>query len=246
MRVLIVDDEALARRGLRRALEGIPEVEIVGECANGVEAVSAIVEHSPDLVLLDVQMPGLSGFGVIDRVGADAMPPVIFVTAHDRHALKAFEVHALDYVLKPVDPKRLREAVLRAADGAARRTTALERLAGEAPAGPPLDRIVVRDGDRLLFVETAAIDWIEAAGNYTRLHAGAREHLIRGTLERLAGRLAGRFVRIRRSALINAAAITSLSPYGRGSYSIELRGGARLVSSRHFLAAIRSLLDRSS
>jgi two-component system LytT family response regulator len=257
MRVLIVDDEPLARRGLRQELARFPSAEIVGECANGLEAVQAVVERAPDLVLLDVQMPGLNGFDVIQRVGADAMPAVIFVTAYDRHALKAFEVHALDYVLKPIDPDRFRDAMDRAVaalarrephDGAGDRLEAAARM-GAAPgrngaAGPPLTRVVVQDGGKLCFLETAAIDWIEAAGNYVRLHAGTREHLIRGPLARLAARLGTeRFVRIRRSALVNVRAVASLERYGKSSWTVTLRSGTKLVSSRYYVRQIRAMLE---
>lgn len=250
MRVLIVDDEPLARRGVRQELERIPAVEVAGECANGSDAVRAIVELDPDLVLLDVQMPGLTGFDVIERVGADAMPAVIFVTAYDRHAVRAFEVHAVDYLLKPIDPERFRDALDRAALEVGHRRPAarrLDRVLRELPAprtnGPPLERVVVRERGKLFFVETEAIDWIEAAGNYARLHVGPRAHLIRGPLTRLASRLGpGRFVRIRRSALVNVRAIASLERYGKASYSIALKSGASLVSSRYYVRQLRALL----
>ena len=254
IRVLIVDDEPLARRGLRRALESLPGVAIAGECGNGIDAVRAIVEEAPDIVLLDVQMPGLSGFEVIERVGVDAMPAVIFVTAHDQHALRAFDVHAVDYVLKPIDPDRFRDAFDRAARLVTRerpRAAAdrLERLLrrvdlsgrrGDAP--PPLDRLVVKENGRMMFVDVEAIDWIEAAGNYVRLHAGSREFLLRSTMDRLADRLASQFVRVRRSALVAVRAISSVEPYAKGSYTIALRSGAAVISSRYYSARLRSLL----
>lgn len=252
MRVLIVDDEPLARRGMRQELERYPAVDVVGECRNGAEAVDAIVARRPDLVVLDVQMPGLTGFDVIERVGADAMPAVIFVTAYDKHALRAFEVHAVDYVLKPVDPDRFRDALDRAVGAIARsgrsRAGGLEAVARAAADDgaprPPLSRVVVHDDGKLKFVDAAAIDWIEAAGNYVRLHVGPHTHLIRGPLARLASRLgAARFVRIRRSALVNVRAIASLELYGKASYALTLRSGARLVSSRYFVRQIRALLE---
>jgi two-component system, LytTR family, response regulator len=252
MRVLIVDDEPLARRGLRQELERFPGVEIVGECGDGADAVRAVVERAPDLVFLDIQMPGLSGFDVIERVGADLMPAVIFVTAYDRHALRAFDVHAVDYVLKPIDPDRFRDAMDHAAaalarrrpQGAARRLEAAAREAvANGAARPPLARVVIQDGGKLRFVETAAIDWIEAAGNYVRLHVAERAHLIRGPLTRLAARLGeGRFVRIRRSALVNVRAITALERYGKGSYAVTLRTGKALVSSRYYVRQLKALL----
>ena len=237
MRVLIVDDEPLARRGLRMELSRMPGVEIAGECANGGEAVRAIAERAPDLVLLDVQLPGLSGFDVIARIGASAMPPVVFVSAYDRYALRAFEVSALDYVLKPVDPERLRDAVDRAAqrivrDGAAALAARLERLLERmeraerdvpAVSTAPPSRVAVNEGGRLSFVGVDDIDWVEGAGNYVRLHVGARTHVIRSTMHAMAGRLGSGFVMIRRSALVNARAVRTLEPYGKGSYVVLLR-----------------------
>ena len=251
MRVVIVDDEPLARRGMRQELERATGVEIVGECGNGTDAVRLIVERAPDLVLLDVQMPGMTGFDVIERVGADMMPAVIFVTAYDRHALRAFEVHAVDYVLKPLDPDRFRDALDRAAATvgrrrlrAAGRLEAVVRAADPSRTDPaPLERLVVREGGKLSFVEAGTVDWIEAVGNYARLHVAGHEHLIRGPLTRLAGRLgADRWVRIRRSALVNVRAILSLETYGKGSYLVTLRGGKKLVSSRYYVRHIRAVL----
>ncbi len=250
MRVLIVDDEPLARRGVRLELERVPAVDVVGECGNGADAVRTIVETNPDLVLLDVQMPGLTGFDVIERVGVDAMPAVIFITAYDKHAVRAFEVHAVDYLLKPIDPERFRDAMDRATTEVSRRrplADRLQRVLQSVPAsrhGGPLERVVVREQERLFFVDTASFDWVEAAGNYVRLHVGARRHLVRGTLSRLAERLGvENFVRIRRSALVNVRAITSLERYGKASYTIRLRSGATLVSSRYYVRRIRALLE---
>ena len=249
MRVLIVDDEPLARRGVRQELERVPAVEIVGECANGKEAVRAIVESNPDLVVLDVQMPGLTGFDVIEHVGVDAMPAVIFVTAYDKHAVRAFEVHAVDYLLKPIDPDRFRDAMDRATSEVARRrplADRLDRVLRDLPESrsdrQPLERLVVRDRGRLFFVETAAIDWIEAAGNYARLHVGSHAHLIRGPLTRLATQLGGAFVQIRRSVLVNARAITTLERYGKASYALVLRSGKTLVSSRYYVQKLKAML----
>lgn len=249
MRVLIVDDEPLARRGVRQELERVPAVEIVGECANGKEAVRAIVESNPDLVLLDVQMPGLTGFDVIERVGIDAMPAVIFVTAYDKHAVRAFEVHAIDYLLKPIDPDRFRDAMDRATSEVARRrplADRLDRVLRDLPESrssrQPLERLVVRDRGKLFFVEAAAIDWIEAAGNYVRVHVESHAHVIRGPLTRLATQLGGAFVQIRRSALVNTRAITSLERYGKASYALVLRSGKTLVSSRYYVQKLKAML----
>jgi two-component system, LytTR family, response regulator len=257
MRVLVVDDEPLARRGLRRELERMPGMLCVGECATRDEAVLAIRASRPDLVLLDVQLGRATGFEVIERVGADAMPLVVFVTAYDRHALRAFEVHAVDYVLKPVDPDRLRDAIDRATrlqslERGASLAERLERLlAGQAepsPAPAPAttpDRIAVSQGERRAFVDVSTIEWVEAYGNYVRVHAGGRAHLLRSTMTRMEHRLAtsgARFIRIRRSALVNVHAIVTVEPYGKGMFFLTLRDGTRLVSSRYHQSGLRRLL----
>ncbi len=247
MRVVIVDDEPPGRLALRQALGPMSDAEIVAECRDGAEAIEAVVRHAPDLLLLDVQMPGLSGFDVLERLGADAVPAVVFVTAHDRYAVRAFEAHAVDYLLKPIDPDRFREAYHRAARRAAEAddeaaAARLEALLGSRPQHP-LDRLVVRDGNRLIFVEVDAIEWIEAAGNYVRLHAGSRAHLLRRPLARVGIQLGERFVRIGRSALVNRRAIQALEPYGKGSYVVFLQDGTRLISSRYAGRGLRALLD---
>jgi two-component system, LytTR family, response regulator len=261
MRVLIVDDEPLARRGLRRELDRMPDTTCVGECATRDEAVLAIRQSRPDLVLLDVQIGRATGFEVIERVGAEAMPLVVFVTAYDRHALRAFEVHAVDYVLKPVDPDRLRDAIdramrLRTLERGASLAERLERLLADqserataatpAPAAMP-DRIAVSQGERRVFVNVADVDWVEAYGNYVRLHAGGRAHLLRSTMARMehrldAGDASARFIRIRRSALVNVQAIVTVEPYGKGMFLVVLRDGSKLVSSRYHQAGLRRLL----
>ncbi len=263
-----MDDEPLARRGLRRELERIPGIECTGESRSRDEAITAIVEQRPDLVLLDIQLGRFTGFEVIEQLGADAMPLTVFVTAYDQHAIRAFEVHAVDYVLKPVDPERLRDALTRAAhlqnlEQGASLGDRLERLLASnarkattaAPVRAPDERIVVRDGDhgRLSFVNVADIDWIEAAGNFVHLHVGARSHLLRSTMTHMARRVGAdaaapgeppRFVRIRRSALVNAQAITSIDPYGRGMFQLNLRNGAKLVSSRYHQGDLKKILRR--
>jgi len=246
VRVVIVDDEPPGRLALREQLAAMPDAEIVAECEDGAAAVEAIVRHAPDLLLLDVQMPGLSGFDVLERVGADAVPAVVFVTAYDRYAVRAFETHAVDYLLKPIDPDRFREAYQRAArrverDGGEHASRLEALVAGTAP--PPLDRFVVKDKGRLVFVAVETVDWIEAAGNYVTLHAGAATYGLRRTLASLAMRLGGRFVRIRRSALVNVHAIRALEQYGKGSYVVYLRDGTKLISSRYAGRELRGLLD---
>lgn len=253
MRVVIVDDEPLGRLAVRQQLAPFPDVEVVAECGNATEA---IMRHGPDLLFLDVQLPGASGFEVLEGIGPDAVPAVVFVTAYDRYALRAFEAAAVDYLLKPIDPDRFRDAytrATRAADrqwrerGAGRLDALLSRLAAGPPPGPRAlpERIVVKEDGRLHFVAVATIDWVEAAGNYVKLHIGPRHFVVRQTLERTALRFGeGRFVRIRRSALVNVQAIRSFEPYGKGSYVVFLRDGTKLISSRYAGRHLRALTDR--
>ncbi len=243
IRVLIADDEELAREGIRQLLTTRPDMQVVAECGNGIETVAAIAEGTPDLVFLDVQMPGFDGFEVIEQVGADAMPPVIFVTAYDAHALRAFDTHAVDYLLKPIDPDRFRTALERALTRIA--GTKLTALLDSVGPSAPLEQIAVKQEGRISFVKVEVIDWIEATGNYVTLHVGATTHVVRHTLERLEQRLGTRrFIRIRRDALVRLAAIKSLEPYLKGSYVILLRDGGKLLSSRSFSARLKELLAR--
>ncbi len=253
MRVLIVDDERLARAGIRQHLRRMPDVQVVAECASGDEAVRAIDEHHPDLVFLDVQMPGLDGFQVIERVGVDRMPAVIFVTAWDDYAVRAFEADAVDYLLKPFDDERFRDAFARASRRieleqsgrlSARLESLLERLERPliADTSHNADRIPVTRGGRIVFLSPADIEWIEAAGNYARLHVRNETHLVRNSLETMERRLAPRFLRVRRSALVNREAIESVEPYAKGSWLLRLRAGAAVRTSRHYRANIAPLL----
>jgi len=260
VKLLIVDDEPLAREGLRRELSRLPGITVVGECGTRADAVDVIVEREPDVVLLDIQLGRGTAFEIIEEIGVDAMPLVIFVTAYDRHALKAFEVHAVDYLLKPVDPARLRDALDRAAEQAAQKregatASRLEALlesfgsaaGAAAPAARPA-RLVVRDGERLMFVDINRIEWIESAGNQVRVHAGARSYLMRVTMDRLEQRLAGRgdFIRVRRSALVNVRAVATLERYAKGMYTLRLTSGATVTSSRYHQAALRELIKNQS
>ena len=260
MKLLIVDDEPLAREGLRREVSRLPGITVVWECGTRADAVEVIVERRPDVVLLDIQLGRGTAFEIIEEIGVDAMPLVIFVTAYDRHALKAFEVHAVDYLLKPVDPDRLRDALDRAAaqatqqrEGAtANRLEALLESFGSsarpvAPAVRPA-RLVVRDGERLMFLDINRIEWIESAGNQVRVHAGARSYVMRVTMGRLEQRLAGRgdFIRVRRSALVNVRAVVTLERYAKGMYTLRLTSGATVTSSRYHQAALRDLIKNQS
>lgn len=256
MKVLIVDDEPVARRGLKKQLGALPGVTCVGECGGRDAAITAIVERNPDLVLLDIQLGRSTAFEIIEEIGVDAMPLVVFVTAYDRHALKAFEVHALDYVLKPVEPERLREALDRAASMLTlqRGASLADRLEGllsrratstpeTAPARPP-ERFVVRDGERLVLLETARIDWFESAGNYVQVHSADHVYVMRTTMDRIALRLAGceTFIRVRRSAIINVRAVATLERYGKSAFAVQLRSGTTVISSRYYQPALRRLL----
>jgi len=259
MKVLIVDDEPVARRGLRRQLGQLPGVTCVGECGGRDEAVVAIVERRPDVVLLDIQLGRATAFEIIEEIGVDAMPLVVFVTAYDRHALKAFEVHALDYVMKPVDPERLREALDRAASmlSLQRGASLADRLEGllvgalrvtpasETVTVRPLKRMVVRDADRLSLLEIEQIDWFESAGNYVRVHSAGRAYLMRTTMDRVEQRLAGceTFIRVRRSALVNVRSVATLERYGKAAFVVHLRNGTKIISSRYYQPALRQLLQ---
>ena len=256
IRALVVDDEPIARRGVRRELGRDAEVEIVGECANGRDAVAFIREQAPDLVFLDLQMPELDGFGVVEQVGVERMPPVVFVTAFDEFALKAFELHALDYVLKPFSSERFQTALRRAKAqvrlaGAAEldaRLLALLRDARSSAEGGAsyLERVVVKSAGRVFFLGVNEIDWIEAAGNYVRLHAGRESHLVQGTMSRLEGRLDPKlFLRVHRSAIVNIARIRELHPLFHGEYAIKLANGRELTSGRGYRDNLQRLLENA-
>jgi two-component system, LytTR family, response regulator len=252
IRVLIVDDEPLARECVSDVLSRESDVEIIGECADGERAVAAIRKLDPDLVFLDVQMPGTDGFGVVEAIGVENMPATVFVTAYDEHALRAFEVHALDYVLKPFDDARFRDALVHARrrlhterEGElARRIAGLLQHLGRGEMGSDdyLDRIMVRERERIRFVPTEEVDWLESEGNYVRLHTANGKHLIRaslsGMLERLDPR---RFVRIHRSTIVNVERIKEMQPWVGGDYIVLLKDGSKLRVSRSYR---HELLDR--
>ena len=254
----IVDDEELARRGIRSRLAARDDIRIVAECASGREAVDAIAEHAPDLVFLDVQMPGLDGFDVIEDIGPERMPVVIFVTAYDEHALRAFDVHALDYLLKPIDEARLHEAIDRAkARLDQRRSSQLgDRLAalldgvssgersGDDASGEITERFVIKTGGRVTFVDADAIDWVEAAGDYVRLHTSEKVHLLRETMSGMEDRLdPDRFLRIHRSTIINTERLRELRPYGNSEYIVVLDDGTELKLSRTYRDALDDFFD---
>ena len=239
LRTLIVDDERLARLKLRRFLEEQPDVEIVGECGSGAEAVERIRAEQPDLLFLDIQMPGLDGFAVLREVGSERRGRVVFVTAHDEHAVRAFEVEALDYLLKPFDRARFQQTLDRVRRE--RRPTLDEKIAAlleriEKPATEEcLDRILVRSGGRMTFLKLCDVDWIEADDNDLRFHAGRATHRVRDTLRRLAPRLDPRlFLRIHRSAIVNIEAIAEIRSLFHGDYDVLLRDGTALPVGRTY------------
>ena len=247
LRVLIADDEPLARDCVRIALADLPGIEVVAECRDGDETVAAIGRLRPDVIFLDVQMPGMDGFEVVARVGPDRMPPVVFVTAYDAHAIRAFEVNALDYVLKPFENARLLAALERAREHHdTQRHVALGRrladlleswpgaAAGAGAAGGIVSRFTVRDDDdRIHFVSAADVDWIEADGNYAVLHAGERRHRLRVPMRTLARGLdPARFYQIHRSTIVNLDRVRELQPWFGGDYVAILRNGTKLRVSR--------------
>lgn len=240
---LIVDDEELARQILRDLLQAHPEIQILAECANGFEAVKAIAEHKPDLMLLDVQMPKLSGFDVLELIEDDVA--VIFVTAYDQYAMKAFEVHAVDYLLKPVGQERFEAALARAKDRIGERTPPAQQLA--AAARPPqqfLERLVVRDGTRVTLIPVAKLDYVEAQDDYVALASQGAKHLKQQTIASIeAGLDPARFVRIHRSYIVNFERVVRIEPYGKDSRLAILADGTRLPVSRTGYARLKSLLD---
>ena len=254
LRLLVVDDEALARDLVRQVLAPVEDVRIVGQCGDGLTAVQEIGRLRPDLVLLDIQMPEVSGFDVLERVGPDAMPEVIFVTAHEEHTLRAFEVHALDYVLKPIDPERLREAIghARSRIGARGDVALVERLSAllreaeassEGGVARSPDRITVRKGDTIRFVDLDDVKWLESARNYVRVHAGDASYLVRSSLKALLRRLnSERFVRIHRSAAVNLDHVEEARSRPGGDYAVALRGGETLRVSRTYADRLLELL----
>ena len=225
-RVIVADDEAPARRIVRSYLRGRADVEVVAEAENGLEVVELVRTLGPDLVVLDIQMPGLTGFEVIDAIGAEAMPAVVFATAYDEYALRAFDVHAVDYLLKPFTRERFDVAFERALE---------RRPIAPLLASMPLERVVVRDRDRLFFVAVEEIVHLSAEGNYVRVHTAEKSHLIRGTLAELEARLdPKRFARIHRSGIVNIAAVREVRAHFHGDYVVTLKTGETVRLSRRY------------
>lgn len=263
IRVLVVDDEPPARKRIAALLAKADGFESVGEAANGKEALARIEADAPDLVLLDVQMPEMSGLDVVGALDPDALPAVVFVTAYDEHALRAFELHAVDYLLKPFDDERFTTALHRAKArierghlaGLSRQLLSLLRDAQAAPEQPPArladaappatDRLAIRSGDRIAIVKVEDIDWIEGAGVYAKLHVGAKTHLLRETLTNLAERLdPERFVRIHRSTIVNRERVRELRSYFHGEYIVLLEDGTQLKLSRSYRDSLESIAGK--
>jgi two-component system LytT family response regulator len=250
IRILIVDDEPVARRGIVRLLRHEPDIEVVGECGDGGSAIAAISALTPDLVFLDVQMPELDGFAVIEAVGSSRMPAVVFVTAFDQHAVRAFDAQAIDYVLKPVDPERFRRALQRARsrvaqpdDGFVRRVSEALKLIdrGDLPHYPA--RLAIRSEGRVRLLDIADVDRIVAAGNYVEIHAGTHRHQLRETMVSLEARLdPQRFTRVSRAAIVSIAQIREVQPLFDGDFVVLLKNGTQVNGSRRYRAALDVLL----
>jgi two-component system LytT family response regulator len=235
-RAVIVDDEALARERVRTLLTGASGITVVAECSGGREAVEKILAERPDLVLLDVQMPDLDGFEVLEAVASEWLPAVIFVTAYDEYAIKAFDVHAIDYLLKPIEPERFRKALARV------QKRDLIAMLDERP----IDRLVIRTRSKVSFLKPSEIDWIEADGKHAILHAGRETHVVRHTLTRLEQRLASHgFVRVHRSAIVNVDRIKELEPWFHGEFVVILKDGTKLTSSAAHSQALHRIIDAS-
>jgi two-component system, LytTR family, response regulator len=252
IRTVIADDEPLGRQRLRMLLAEESWIDLVAECADAPGTIAAIEKFRPELVFLDVQMPGGSGFDVIDAVGVEHMPFVIFVTAFDRYALRAFDVHALDYLLKPFDRDRFRQALARARQQIDRRTEGdleqrlLALVNDLKPAPQPLERFVVKSAGRVFFVRSADIEWIEAAGNYVKLHVGSETHLFRETMNALEARLdPAMFFRIHRSHIVNLERVRELQPWFNGEYVVFLTSGARLTLSRGYREKLQDRMGKT-
>src|SRR5256714_11732212 len=251
IRVVIADDEVLARKFIRRMLKQDPEVELVAECANGAEAVAMIRKEKPDLVFLDVQMPEMNGFSVLDAVKLDHLPEIIFTTAYEAYAIRAFELHALDYLLKPFDQVRFKAALRYAKERIDSQQneekhlqigTLLESIRAQRQY---LDRVIIRSDGRITFLHTREIDWLEADDKYVHLHTGKGTRMVRQTLSAMESQLdPKKFLRVHRSAIVNLDRIKELQPLFNGEHSLVLEDGTRLTLSRKYKDKLFELLGR--
>jgi two-component system LytT family response regulator len=252
LRAIVVDDEMLARQIIREMLSGDAEVEIVAECVNGHDAIEAIQTHQPDLLFLDIQMPEVAGFEVLEALKGERLPIVIFVTAYDQYAVRAFDYHALDYLLKPFDRERFEMAVARAKTQTRRERNGeldrrildlLEALKAEAKY---VERLVIKNGGRVFFLETDEISWVEAEGNYVRLHTDKKSHLLRETIGSLEEQLdPKKFLRVHRSTIVRIDSIQELQPWFHGEYHIILHNGTKLTLSRNYREQLQSVLGKN-
>ena len=240
-KVLVVDDEPLARQRILDLLKEEEDLEVIGQARNGQEAVEKIEAEKPDLVFLDVQMPEVDGFGVIRALGAENMPHVIFVTAYDQYALQAFEVNALDYLLKPFDQERFYVALARAREQLNRQqddtiSHQIRRLLEDVrPEDGTVDRLIIKSEGRIFFIKTGDIDWVEAAGNYVTLHVGGEDYLMRETMAGMEEKLDPKqFIRIHRSHIVNIESIKEIKPWFNGEYHVDLKDGTQLTLSRKY------------
>jgi two-component system, LytTR family, response regulator len=259
IRALIVDDEPLARQNIRLLLCEDPEIELIGECGSGAEAVKAIQKHSPELLFLDIQMPLMSGFEVLEKIDAERIPAIVFVTAFDQYAIRAFEVHALDYLLKPFDDARFEKALRQAKKQIEQReinhlSKRLVRLLedrdtqpNKARASNYLSRLMVKSASRVFFLKVDEIDWIEAADYYVKLHVGRKSHLLRETMGDMEAKLdPEKFLRIHRSAIVNLDRVKEMHAHFNGEYLVILHDGTELKLSRSRREQLQQMLDIGS
>jgi two-component system, LytTR family, response regulator len=263
---LIVDDEALARRGLKLRLDRYDDINVVGQCRNGREALEAIPELNPDLVFLDIQMPGMDGFDVVRQLQGDEMPMIVFATAFDQYAIKAFDVHAVDYILKPLDDDHLGRALQRVRDQLSQKNDANDKqrllevisdITGKAPAEmeelleqgvSPVnqypDKIAIKDAGDITFVPIGEIEWVDAAGDYMCIHAAGQIHIMRTTMKQLEAQLDPvLFQRVHRSTLVNLKQVDKICSHINGEYNLNLKGGARLKMSRSYKDKIQRFFN---
>jgi two-component system, LytTR family, response regulator len=247
LRLLIVDDEPLVRESIRSGLAGIDEIQVLGECESCSDAIAAINAQRPDLVLLDVRMQDGTGLDVVRRIGPERMPAVIFITAYEEHAVTAFELNAVDYLLKPFDEERLQGSIRRARERIAGRDACSLASRLEALLQPRqqkwTERLAAKNGERIDVISVESVDWIESAGNFVELHSGTKTYLVRETIGNLAGRLdPDRFVRVHRRYIVNLSRLVAIHRMLGGTFEIELRNGARLATGRQYGEAIQSLI----
>jgi two-component system LytT family response regulator len=252
IRALVIDDERLARNFILEMLKEDEEVEIIGECLNGREAIEAIQTHAPDLIFLDVQMPEVGGFAVLEKLAKEKMPFVIFVTAYDQYAVRAFEVNALDFLLKPFDRKRFKIAWQKAKARIQRERNELldqrilSLLKGLKAEPSYLERLVLKTNGRIFFLDTDEVDWIEAEGNYVSIHSGEKSYLLRDTISGLEVQLdPKKFLRIHRSAIVKLEKIQELQPLFHGDYRVTMRDGTQLTLSRNYRDKLQDALGKA-